>query len=77
MERQADSLIARGLTTGNQTHLASGLQVCYNLGSLSSVIDKLLEDTHQKLRSQWTELLDIKRISDTSDSVINKSAPGK
>ena len=73
VERQAEGLMTRGMTTGNQTHLATGLQVFYNLGSLPSVMETFLAGLHQKLKTHWTESLDIKRMTDTSIP----SGPGK
>ena len=68
VERQAEGLMSRGMTTGNQTLLATGLQVFYNLGTLPTVLDTMVDDLLQKLRSQWTQCLDIKRITDTSEA---------
>ena len=68
VERQAEGLMTRGMATGNQTHLATGLQVFYNLGTLSSVLDNMMEDLQKKLKTQWTESLDIKRITDSSEA---------
>merc|ERR1719317_661618 len=73
VERQAEGLMTRGMATGNQTHLATGLQVFYNLGTLSSVMDNMMEDMLKKLRTQWTESLDIKRITDSSEAGIKNN----
>ena len=73
VERQAEGLMTRGMTTGNQTHLATGLQVFYNLGTLPSVMETFLADMNQKLRTHWTDSLDIKRMTDTTTS----TGPGK
>ena len=64
VERQAEGQLTRGMATGNQTHLATGLQVFYNLGTLASVLDTTVADMQQRLRTQWTECLDIKRITE-------------
>ena len=68
VERQAEGLMTRGMATGNQTHLATGLQVFYNLGTLSGVLDTMMEDLQRKLKTQWTESLDIKRITESSEA---------
>ena len=36
------------------------LQVFYNLGTLPEVLNKLLENCHNKLRTQATDLMDIR-----------------
>ena len=81
VERQAEGLLTRGMTTGNQTQLATGLQVFYNLGTLSSVMDNLMEDLQLKLKTQWTQSLDIKRITDSSEAGLKQphqmAGPGK
>jgi len=81
VERQGEQLLLRGLATGNQAQLGSGLQVFYNLGTLPTVVDSMVEDLHSKLRSTWTEGLDIKRISDKSQSdgsaKNSRAGPGK
>ena len=64
VERQAEGQLTRGMATGNQTHLATGLQVFYNLGTLASVLDTTVAEMQQRLRTQWTECLDIKRITE-------------
>ena len=75
VERQAEGLMTRGMTTGNQTHLATGLQVFYNLGTLPAVLETFLADLHGKLRAHWTESLDIKRMTESSGS-SSGSVPG-
>ena len=78
VERQAEGLMTRGMATGNQTHLATGLQVFYNLGTLPSVLETMTGDLQKKLRTQWTESLDIKRITDSSEQGRGVGAgPGK
>jgi hypothetical protein len=68
VERQAEQLLSRGLATGNQAQLGTGLQVFYNLGTLPAVVAGLLEDTHGRVETSWTEGLDIKRISEKGES---------
>merc|ERR1719495_2646813 len=81
VERQGEQLLLRGLATGNQAQLGTGLQVFYNLGTLPEIVDSMVEDLHSKLRSSWTEGLDIKRISDKSQveglSKNGRAGPGK
>jgi len=79
VERQAEGLLTRGMSTGNQTHLATGLQVFYNLGTLATVMDTLMDDLLFKLRTHWTQSLDIKRITDASENSVaqNRTGPGK
>jgi len=64
VERQGEQLLARGLATGNLAQLGTGLQVFYNLGTLPAVVEKLVQEIHDKVKTQWTEGLDIKRISE-------------
>jgi len=81
VERQGEQLLVRGLTTGNQAQLGTGLQVFYNLGTLPEIVDSMVEDLHSKLKSTWVEGLDIKRISDKSQveglSKNGRAGPGK
>ena len=67
VERQGEQLLARGLETGNQASTGTGLQVFYNLGSLSAVVAGLLDSLHSEVRHAWTEGLDIKRISERGE----------
>ena len=76
VERQAEGLMTRGMSTGNQTQLATGLQVFYNLGTLPAVLDTFLADLHGKLRAHWTESLDIKRMTESSASSSGSSVTG-
>jgi len=73
VERQGEQLLVRGLTTGNQAQLGTGLQVFYNLGTLPEIVDNMVEELHAKLKTTWVEGLDIKRISDKSQV----EGPGK
>jgi len=81
VERQGEQLLVRGLTTGNQAQLGTGLQVFYNLGTLPEIVDSMVEELHSKLKSTWVEGLDIKRISDKSQveglSKNGRAGPGK
>ena len=52
VERQAEGQLTRGMATGNQTHLATGLQVFYNLGTLASVLGTTVAEMQQRLRTQ-------------------------
>jgi len=63
VERQGETLLNRGMETANQSQLGTGLQVFYNLGTLPEMLNKLLENCHAKLKSQATDLLDIRKIS--------------
>jgi hypothetical protein len=73
VERQGEQLLVRGLATGNQAQLGTGLQVFYNLGTLPEMVDSMMEELHSKLKATWVEGLDIKRISDKSQL----EGPGK
>jgi len=66
VERQGEQLLVRGLATGNQAQLGTGLQVFYNLGTLPEMVENMVEELHTKLKATWVEGLDIKRISDKS-----------
>jgi len=81
VERQGEQLLVRGLATGNQAQLGTGLQVFYNLGTLPEIVDNMVEELHSKLKSTWVEGLDIKRISDKSQveglSKNGRGGPGK
>lgn len=68
VERQGEGLVNRGLSTGNQGQLGTGLQVFYNLGTLPKVVDTILEELYNKLKTSWSEGLDIKRISEKGDN---------
>merc|ERR1719431_1573796 len=68
VERQAEGLLIRGLATGNQAQLGTGLQVFYNLGTLSVVVGGMVGDMERELKVSWTEGLDIKRISEKSEA---------
>ena len=81
VERQGEQLLVRGLATGNQAQLGTGLQVFYNLGTLPEIVDNMVEELHSKLKATWVEGLDIKRISDKSQveglGKNGKGGPGK
>ena len=80
VERQGEQLLVRGLATGNQAQLGTGLQVFYNLGTLPEMVENMVEELHTKLKATWVEGLDIKRISDKSQvEGVGKSGrgPGK
>jgi len=81
VERQGEQLLVRGLATGNQAQLGTGLQVFYNLGTLPEVVGNMVEELHTKLKATWVEGLDIKRISDKSQvegvGRNGKAGPGK
>lgn len=63
VERQGESLLVRGIETGNQSQLGTGLQVFYNLGTLPETLTKLLDTAHTKFKTQATDLLDIRKIT--------------
>jgi len=67
VERQGETLVNRGMETGNQSQLGTGLQVFYNLGTLPEVLTKLLDNCHTKLKAQATDLMDIRKISVTAE----------
>jgi len=81
VERQGEQLLVRGLATGNQAQLGTGLQVFYNLGTLPEMVGNMVEELHTKLKATWVEGLDIKRISDKSQvegvGKTSRAGPGK
>jgi len=81
VERQGEALLTRGMETGNQAQLGTGLQVFYNLGTLAKVTDNLLDTSHAQLRQMFQDGLDIKRISSTAEEVrgtaVTKAGPGR
>ena len=76
VERQGENLLARGMETGNQAQLGTGLQVFYNLGMLRQVMDNLLDTSHDKMKTMFTDLLDIKKITSTAEESSGSSAGG-
>lgn len=76
VERQGEALLTRGMETGNQAQLGTGLQVFYNLGTLAKVVDSLLDSSHAQLRQMFADGLDIKRISSTAEEVGTKTKAG-
>lgn len=76
VERQGEALLTRGMETGNQAQLGTGLQVFYNLGTLAKVVDSLLDCSHAQLRQMFADGLDIKRISSTAEEVGTKTKAG-
>ena len=81
VERQGKQLLVRGLATGNQAQLGTGLQVLYYLGTLHEMVGNMVEELHTKLKATWVEGLDIKRISDKSlvegMGKTSRTGPGK
>ncbi|XP_023320324.1 conserved oligomeric Golgi complex subunit 5-like [Eurytemora carolleeae] len=67
VERQGETLLTRGMETANQSHLGTGLQVFYNLGTLPEVLTKLLDTSLTRLKTQASDLLDIRKISAAAD----------
>jgi hypothetical protein len=75
VEKQAETTLAAGIDSQNQTQVATALQVFYNLGILPETIDKLLSTAIAELEAQVTATFDVKAMTQAnSESVLSKTA---
>ncbi|XP_022783451.1 conserved oligomeric Golgi complex subunit 5-like isoform X3 [Stylophora pistillata] len=63
VENQAQRMLSQGMTTQNQTQVATALQVFYNLGSLVSKVNEVVDKVRENLINSVKEALDPNTLS--------------
>ncbi|KAK6993674.1 conserved oligomeric Golgi complex subunit 5 [Biomphalaria glabrata] len=75
VETQAQKMLEQGMATQNQTAVATSLQVFYNLGSLHTVVDRVVAGCRATLHQQVRACLDVQALTMASGG--SARAPGR
>ncbi|KAJ7354882.1 Conserved oligomeric Golgi complex subunit [Desmophyllum pertusum] len=76
VENQAQRMLAQGMETQNQTQVATSLQVFYNLGSLVSTVNEVVNKVRDNLKSGVKEALDPNTLSQVQPNA-GAGGPGR
>ncbi|XP_077981435.1 conserved oligomeric Golgi complex subunit 5-like [Glandiceps talaboti] len=75
VEGQAEKMLEQGMETQNQTQVATSLQVFHNLGCLTEVVRRVVDNIKRTLELNVIESLDVRIISQNQGQ--NKGGPGR
>ncbi|GFO07452.1 conserved oligomeric Golgi complex subunit 5 [Plakobranchus ocellatus] len=76
VETQAQKMLEQGMETQNQTAVATSLQVFYNLGSLHTVVDRVIDGCRATLHQHIRSCLDVQALA-MSYGGAGKGGPGR
>lgn len=71
---QAQNMLTQGMSTQNQTQVATALQVFHNLSSLRETVETLIHTLREELKASIADTLDIQNLM---YSQSNNAAPGR
>ncbi|XP_070557668.1 conserved oligomeric Golgi complex subunit 5-like [Ptychodera flava] len=75
VELQAEKMLEQGMETQNQTQVATSLQVFHNLGCLTDVVKRVVDNIRKTFEGNVDEALDVRVLSQTQNQ--NKGGPGR
>ncbi|XP_041349093.1 conserved oligomeric Golgi complex subunit 5-like [Gigantopelta aegis] len=75
VETQAQKMLEQGMETQNQTQVATSLQVFHNLGCLSQVVERVVNDCKEHLHRNIRSCLDVQALSQQQSNT--RGGPGK
>lgn len=62
VEEEAGRLVNDGLTTRNQTRMAAGLQILYNMKQMEQKVDELLQNISDELAREIRRAVDMSSL---------------